>query len=408
MKWKAVISDSDSLKKINQILNHVNYNLEQPKVSTTHLNDLMYGGLGKAIFLAYKYRLTPEESTINACTQLIEKSIEESLEDQPILNFGTGILGNIWGIGHLIEIGILDSTIAEIVDDDLLNEMLLHSKKQVDAGNYDYLLGGLGIVLLIQQVGVEKHSLYLKELIGALESISSWDQSRETCFWYQSSSISNPGNRLEIINMGIAHGLPSIILILNQLYLKGIEKNRIKRLIESCASWMLSKKSNIKVKESFYPYSFDSSGEFHPSGLRWCYGDLGIATSFYLTGISLQNEQLINFGLEIAEHCAKRSFHEKIKESHLCHGTAGVAHLFNRFYNYTNNQTFRIAAIHWFDQTIENFDPKLNTGFLGWKGTDNGWVEFDGLLEGSAGVGLALISAISNIEPKWDRCLLLS
>ncbi|MFM7431585.1 MAG: hypothetical protein ACKO1F_17035, partial [Flammeovirgaceae bacterium] len=61
-----------------------------------------------------------------------------------------------------------------------------------------------------------------------------------------------------------------------------------------------------------------------------------------------------------------------------------------------------------FDQTIDNFDPKLDTGFLVWKGTDNGWVEFDGLLEGSAGIGLALLSAISDIEPKWDRCLLLS
>ena len=30
------------------------------------------------------------------------------------------------------------------------------------------------------------------------------------------------------------------------------------------------------------------------------------------------------------------------------------------------------------------------------------------LLDGIAGIGLSLISAISSIEPQWDECLLLS
>ncbi len=30
------------------------------------------------------------------------------------------------------------------------------------------------------------------------------------------------------------------------------------------------------------------------------------------------------------------------------------------------------------------------------------------LLEGIAGIGLAMISAVSDIEPIWDECLLLS
>jgi lantibiotic modifying enzyme len=408
MKWKTVISDSGRLKKVNQILDYIEHRSEQNKSNPTHLNDLMYGEMGKAIFLAYKYQLAQQESTITKCTQLIESSIAQSLDTQPILNFGTGIIGNVWGIGHLIEIGIFDSTIADVIEEDLLTEMLVHSKKQVTDGNYDYLLGGLGIVLLIRQIGVKKYNLYLRTLIDAIESLASFDLLGKTCFWYQSPSISNPLKRLQVINMGLAHGLPSIILILNMLYSEGVEKGRCKKLIKSCALWMQTKKSNIKVEESFFPYSFDSTGEFHPSGLRWCYGDLGVAISFYLTGVSLQKVHLSNFGLEIARHCAKRSSELKIQESHLCHGTVGVAHLFNRLYNYTNDQTFKIAAIHWFDQTINNFDPKLDTGFLVWKGTDNGWVEFDGLLEGSAGIGLALLSAISEIEPKWDRCLLLS
>ncbi|MFO0507603.1 MAG: lanthionine synthetase LanC family protein, partial [bacterium] len=364
MKWKKVISDSGRLKKINHILDHIEHSCEQNKSKSPHLNDLMYGEMGKAIFLAYKYKLIQTESIITKCSQIIENSIAESLGSQPTLNFGTGILGNIWGIGHLIEIGIFDSTIADVIEEDLLTELLTHSKREVKEGNYDYLLGGMGIVLVIQQIGTKKYSLYLKALVDAIESLANRDLLGKACFWYQSSSISNPQKRLQVINMGLAHGLPSIILILNQLYSEGIEKGRCKKLIESCALWIQTKKSNIKVNASFFPYSFDSTGVFHPSGLRWCYGDLGIAISFYLTGVSLHDVDLCNFGLEIARHCAKRSSELKIQESHFCHGTVGVAHIFNRLYNYTNDETFRIAAIHWFDKTIDNFDPKLDTGFL--------------------------------------------
>ena len=36
------------------------------------------------------------------------------------------------------------------------------------------------------------------------------------------------------------------------------------------------------------------------------------------------------------------------------------------------------------------------------------WSKNLGLLLGASGIGLSLISSISNIKPQWDRCLLLS
>ncbi len=51
-------------------------------------------------------------------------------------------------------------------------------------------------------------------------------------------------------------------------------------------------------------------------------------------------------------------------------------------------------------------------GFCGYKKyraeEHGGWIPEAGLLEGIAGIGLILISIVSDIEPKWDRCLLLS
>ena len=38
----------------------------------------------------------------------------------------------------------------------------------------------------------------------------------------------------------------------------------------------------------------------------------------------------------------------------------------------------------------------------------NKWLNSNNLIHGISGIGLSLISAISTIEPKWDRCLLIS
>jgi len=48
-------------------------------------------------------------------------------------------------------------------------------------------------------------------------------------------------------------------------------------------------------------------------------------------------------------------------------------------------------------------------GFKSWRTEEYGGLSNDlGFLEGIAGIGLALISSISDIEPAWDECLLLN
>ena len=48
-------------------------------------------------------------------------------------------------------------------------------------------------------------------------------------------------------------------------------------------------------------------------------------------------------------------------------------------------------------------------GFSAWHGSDGGadtWVAEPGLLNGVAGIGLALLAATTPLEPAWDRTLL--
>jgi lantibiotic modifying enzyme len=404
--WTPIITDLDRKKKAEIIIDHISTYLN---LNESKHDDLMYGHVGIGVYYGYQFFASKKEKHIERCISLIEKSIDSS-SNSFVTNFafGNGIMGNLWGIGHLISIGIIDATIEDLVDEHTISKALQYSKDAVSRGDYDYLLGGLGAILLLHNVLDKASMKYVKEINEILLLQAKVEASNQTTFWYQSPVLSKPDHSDDRINMGLAHGLPSIILLLSHLRTSGINIKRNEEFIDSCAAWMVSKKNSCETFSSYFPYSFDSKNGDTPSGLRWCYGDLGVAISFYLVGKSIQKDNLINFGLEVALSCATRSFNLNLLESHLCHGSAGVAHIFSRFFNYTKNAIFREAALYWYDQTFLNFNPDLRSGFKVWKGTDSDWIEFDGLLEGSAGIGLALISAISDIEPKWDRCLLLS
>ena len=55
---------------------------------------------------------------------------------------------------------------------------------------------------------------------------------------------------------------------------------------------------------------------------------------------------------------------------------------------------------------------KIDDGVAGykvWRTSEYGGLQIEyAFLEGIAGIGLSLISAISDIDPKWDEYLLLS
>jgi len=68
-----------------------------------------------------------------------------------------------------------------------------------------------------------------------------------------------------------------------------------------------------------------------------------------------------------------------------CHGAIGLAHIFNRLYQANGEPVFREAARRWFGHVLD-----------------------ESQLEGAAGIGLALLAAMTPLEPRWDRLFLLS
>jgi hypothetical protein len=93
----------------------------------------------------------------------------------------------------------------------------------------------------------------------------------------------------------------------------------------------------------------------------------------------------------------------------MCHGTAGIGHIFYRMWWNTQLPQFKEAADYWFGQTLKM--GKFTDGLAGYKAWHTeeygGWVNEYGLLIGISGIGLALLSYYFGVEPAWDECLLL-
>jgi hypothetical protein len=98
----------------------------------------------------------------------------------------------------------------------------------------------------------------------------------------------------------------------------------------------------------------------------------------------------------------------------LCHGTVGLAHIYNRLWQDTGEALFADAARLWYRNTLELRRPgKGIAGFQAYyrdlvPGQPAGWIDDSSFLTGAAGIALALLSAISPVEPAWDRLLLVS
>src|SRR6185312_2278917 len=125
-----------------------------------------------------------------------------------------------------------------------------------------------------------------------------------------------------------------------------------------------------------------------------------------VTGSGLWQEQATEIALHTAD---RRQPLAGAVDAGFCHGTAGIAHTFNRLFRHTGNRNFREIALYWYKETMDMFEKQDKFEFFieGKKGRSKFHKE-DGILVGSAGVGLCLLSAMSSSEPKWDRCFLLS
>jgi lantibiotic biosynthesis protein len=405
--WKPII-DEDILKaRLTIIADTLEKTVSQSE------NSLMVGNTGVALFLYYYWLYTKDDKYLEKGNALILEIL--NLNRHPFYqqhSLCNGSAGFMWAIDHLISNGFIEGDCNELFSEKepSLNTLMENDIKE---GKYDFLHNALGVALYFLNRRNPRSITYIESLILELERTAEKD-----IHGLKWKSYENLKSRTkEQYNTGLSHGIASIIAFLGKVNENGILKNKTKDLIYEAVSFLLSLKSdnpNIN-NESFFPSVVlpNNTGNDHNSRLAWCYGDLGIGIVLWQVAKISQNEEWENMAINLILQTGSRRDPKKtsVIDAGICHGSAGIAHIYNRMYQHTGIEAFKDYAIYWLNDILNK--AVFTDGLAGYKAfhpekEDNNWIQQLGMLEGIAGIGLVLLSSITDIEPKWDECLLLS
>lgn len=221
------------------------------------------------------------------------------------------------------------------------------------------------------------------------------------------------------VNLGMPHGMAGMAAILGLVSRSAVPsatKYLVSEMLRDLSAWLLDQRRATTTDDRF-PAVVRAGGAPIPStvGLRWCYGDMSVASGLLSAGVASGRGDLVTAATEIATQVAETGLTPATatRETCLCHGTAGVAHMFARMYSLTGKERFLDASTFWWRRTLDIRVPgDFIGGYAVWRRgsleDDGQWVERLTFLDGTVGVALALLSALEPVEPRWDRLLLLS
>ena len=380
---------------------------------TKHLRDqedvgpsLADGHAGISLLPYYLEKSMPNRKIELDFEDLLTKSINElrSLETTDF-SFYFGPLGIMWTQNHIGFNSRLELNKFEAYQDFFFLEL-------IDKNEFKYKVDVLNGLLGLGVFGLQRFENYhLSELFPVLVSLIEKCSVRNTHgrTWKFRSPINKKakaGDKWHY-NLGLAHGSPGVISFLSAVLSKGIERKSTSRLLHEAVRWLLWVDEENKGR--CFPGGFTSSvrNAQEVGRLGWCYGDLGVATSLLHASIVLESKKL----RQDADRILYRSLDDKRfqnanSDASLCHGTAGVGHILNRYYHYTGDPFIKKKAIQFFVKTFEM--KSLNSGLGGLPSGARGKKLDPSFLFGSTGIALSLIAASFPVEPEWDKIMLLS
>ena len=212
-------------------------------------------------------------------------------------------------------------------------------------------------------------------------------------------------------NLGLAHGVPGVMALLGGACAAGIARKGAGPLLEGAVQWLLAQRLPAGGGSSFSKWTGPGI-EPTPARSAWCYGDPGVAAALLCAARGAGEPAWEREALAIARRAVERPPEQAgVRDAGLCHGAAGLGHVFNRMYQATGDSRLAEAARSWFARALEMRQP--GRGIAGFAacypekdGTES-WVAEPGILTGAAGIALALLAAATPIEPAWDRMLLV-
>ena len=316
-----------------------------------------------------------------------------------------GLAGFGWLVEHLNNQGFIKVNINKFLADiDVHLYSVMNESKHYD---YMHARGGYALYYTSRYKNNNDVGKYLIKYLDWLNDSCIYES--DTIRW---ESILSKETNLKGFNLGMAHGIPSIICILLKIRNLGINISLCDKLLNGSVRYLMNNAFETQKYGSFFPNSISEGVQPIGSRLAWCYGDLGVAFALYCYAKQFDRQDIFDFAVKVLLYSTQRKKDEdtKIRDACLCHGSSGIMHIFNRLYSDTKDEQFSKATNFWAQKTIDIAHyPNGLAGYKTWRSQEMGGLQNNySFLEGIAGIGISLISYINDIEPAWDECLLLS
>jgi lantibiotic modifying enzyme len=359
-----------------------------------------------AIFLHRYAEEFNNDSASQYADQLLNAAVDRIAEEFA----GPPLYGGFSGVGWAVNLlGKEDALDCSAIDEALL--CLLETRTW--NMHYDLIKGIVGVgVYALERLPEACAAKTLELIVGHLAGTA---EQNDDCITWKTLPQWMPPQHRQLFpngnyNLGMAHGVPGIIGFLGRVFQAGIGQPIVEKLLDGAVGWLLRQRFPVESDGWFGCVS----GDDRAARLAWCYGDLGIAAGLLVAARCLGRQEWEAAAVEMAICAAHRSIEaSQVNDAGLCHGSAGLGHLFNRLHQYTGHPVLLNAARAWFQITLQihvpdrgiggyqSFSPSFDQRVEPWQSTP-------GILVGSAGIGLGLLSAIQRSEPTWDRMFLVS
>ncbi|RBL89099.1 hypothetical protein DF182_21425 [Chitinophaga flava] len=387
-----------------------NLRLLETKAYDPYYAESLFKGPWGALFYLFYYERYIDNREQHAVKWL--QTLYNTLQPQPTADYSycSGPTGVFWLLHHLHHHQFIDIDIEWLASDFIANA-IRESDQHLSQHNFDLLHGSAGICHYLlayhQQKAVRAH---LEKFADTLLTASRMtDKGRSLPVFVMFETPVETG----VDTFSLAHGTCSLLILLGKMYQADIASNTCKQLITECISFMWNHQNERRpeVPHALFPGILDGQQPF--SRLSWCYGDFNVALALWHCGHYLQEDQWKQQALDVMRYSLNRNTDATagIVDACLCHGSAGVAAFYRKFWYATQEPAFYAAAEHWHNNTLEKVlfseEPHIH-GIRGWEGIDKQWEYCWDLLDGSSGIGLSLLSHIQPGPLPWDEALLLS
>jgi lantibiotic modifying enzyme len=396
MTWAPVLSGCQQERAL-RIVGTISEDLKRRFHATSDMLEheawSLDGRSGAALFFAYYGLATHNQDALEFAACLVEESLEYALGVAPLARLFDGLTGVAWTLAHV------DGWLLDASDNDpyqAIEAALLEVTSTVPwSGEYDLLAGLTGVgTYAVERLPRPTAMELLKAVVDRLGEFAERDP-LHPLWWSPAENLpaqlrrTFPGGAW---NLGLAHGLPGVIALLAKAHAAGHASAG--PLLNRAVEWLLAQRLLANAGSTF-PALRAPDVPPRRSPLAWCYGDPGATAALFVAGRHAIRTDWETDALSIAEAAAARALPDtSVQEASICHGTAGLAHIFNRLYHATGSATMRRATEAWLSNTMDACEP--------------GVPPEAGLLTGSSGIGLVLLAAATSVDPRWDGVLLLS